>query len=99
LQQLNDLGIYDVHQNLKINNIHFLHHIHSEEESWFISGHTHPGVRIKMPSRGYMKLPCFVLKKNHIILPAFSHFTGLDTSLVGDNVKYFAIAEEGIFQL
>lgn len=43
-----------------------------------ISGHIHPGILMKGKGKQKLKLPCFLLNDQQIILPAFSDFTGLD---------------------
>lgn len=95
-KKLDKLGIAHYYDLLRLQNIHFSHYpVKSENPT--ISGHIHPGVRIRMPDRKYLKFPCFALTGNLLILPAFSLFTGLDTySLPEDSVCY-AIHEEGIF--
>ena len=45
-----------------------------------IGGHIHPGVTLMAQNRQKLKFPCFLISENHIILPAFSQFTGLDTN-------------------
>ena len=45
-----------------------------------IGGHIHPGVTLTAQNRQKLKFPCFLVSENQIILPAFSQFTGLDTS-------------------
>lgn len=44
-----------------------------------ISGHVHPGFRIKGRAKQSLKLPCFYIKKSQIILPALGETTGLFT--------------------
>ena len=43
-----------------------------------IAGHLHPGIRLRESRQSSLRLPIFLLRnKNHLILPAFSEFTGL----------------------
>ncbi|MEA4917120.1 ligase-associated DNA damage response endonuclease PdeM [Proteiniphilum sp.] len=95
-KKLSELGIAHCYDLLQLQNIHFSHSlIHSEIPT--ISGHIHPGVRIRMPDRKFLKFPCFALTGNLLILPAFSLFTGLDTCSLPEDTVCYAIHEEGIF--
>jgi len=42
-----------------------------------IAGHIHPGCVIRIQGRQQYRLPCFYLKGNLFLLPAFGHITGL----------------------
>ncbi|SHH53467.1 ligase-associated DNA damage response endonuclease PdeM [Winogradskyella jejuensis] len=73
-------------------------HLKSHSDVFTISGHTHPGVLIKGKGRQKLKLPCYQISKNQIVLPAFSLFTGLNTaSQLKDSVCY-AFTDESIFK-
>ena len=66
----------------------------------FISGHIHPGVVLSGRARQYLKVPCFIIGENYIILPAFSEFTGLDTmSGYTTNSRVFAIAQDQLVEV
>lgn len=41
-----------------------------------ISGHWHPVVKIPDGKRTSLRLPCFLLRENTLVLPAFGSFTG-----------------------
>lgn len=99
-------AIYDdfnieVHQNsLEIEHIKFVHDtIQSTENSFTISGHTHPGVLIKGIGKQRIKLPCYQVTKNQLILPAFSLFTGLNTKEAPEKCKNYAFTNDGIFEV
>ena len=76
--------------------------IHENEENdlntFTISGHTHPGVLIKGKGRQKLKLPCYQVTSNQLILPAFSLFTGLNTHSKPDDTVCFAFTESSIFK-
>jgi len=65
----------------------------------YISGHIHPGVRIKMKGRQYLKLPCFQVNPQQLILPAFSLFTGLNTRSTLEGSVNYAFTEDAILEL
>jgi uncharacterized protein len=55
--------------------IHEAKHEHNLSQM-VISGHVHPGIRLKGAGRQAMTLACFHISDKNIILPAFSNFTG-----------------------
>lgn len=91
---------FQTKEQLQINSLVFVHE--SEQAAagkHYISGHTHPGVRIQMKGRQYLKLPCFQVTSQQLILPAFSLFTGLNTRTSLENVKNYAFTEDAILEL
>jgi DNA ligase-associated metallophosphoesterase len=82
------------------NSLVFVHDaITVEEGKYYISGHIHPGVRIQMKGRQFLKLPSFQVNKQQLILPAFSLFTGLNTRLHLEDVVNYAFTEDAILEL
>ena len=57
-----------------------------------IAGHVHPGARLHGPGKQSVTLPCFYVRTNQCVLPAFGAFTGLATvqPKIGD--KIFVVA-------
>lgn len=94
-----ELGLTAVYNQLKIDNLLFIHEPESLLDSYTISGHIHPGVSFQLPTKKYFKLPCFAIQEKQLILPAFSMFTGLDTKTKLDDVTYYAFHEDGFFVL
>lgn len=70
-----------------------------EEILYTISGHIHPGIRVKGFGKQTLCLPCFYFGKDFAILPAFSRFTGtaLIEAKADDNV--FAIVNDKVIKL
>jgi DNA ligase-associated metallophosphoesterase len=64
-----------------------------------ISGHIHPGVKVKGIGKQSLCLPCFYFGQEYAVLPAFSRFTG--TALIepknGDSI--FAIVNNSIVKI
>lgn len=71
----------------------------SNPKNFSIVGHIHPGVQLKGRGKQRLKLPCYQLSKNLLILPAFSKFTGLNTHANKKEDVYYAFTEEEIFKL
>ena len=87
-------------KELQLNSLKFVHDFDTPSNDFFtISGHTHPGVFIKGKGRQRIKLPCFQVTDNQLILPAFSLFTGLNTKNAPKNCKNYCFTNDGIFEL
>ncbi|WP_018630072.1 ligase-associated DNA damage response endonuclease PdeM [Niabella aurantiaca] len=78
----------------------FIHAAETVCKEWItISGHIHPGYTISGKARQSLCLPCFVHGPDHLLLPAFSAFTGLCTSFNKENnPRFFVISDEKIFR-
>lgn len=64
-----------------------------------ISGHWHPVVRIADGRRRSIRLPCFLLRGNMLVIPAFGSFTGgaIMATRAGDRV--FVLLRDEIVEL
>jgi len=96
---LQKIGIQELHESLTIGTLNFSHEPDANSRAYSICGHIHPGVRLKLPDRSSISLPCFAVTSKTLVLPAFSHFTGLDTKYGTDDTEYFALTENAIFTL
>lgn len=96
---IQSIGIDDVHQSLNIGTILFIHEPELTYDFFTISGHKHPGVFIKLLKNKGKRLPCFVVSKNQLILPAFSEFTGLDTNNNVTNATFYAFYHSGFVKI
>lgn len=62
-------------------------------EGYRIGGHVHPGVRLSGKARQRLKLPCFVFRADHAVIPAFGLLTGLhEVKFISDEDEFYAIA-------
>ncbi|HRG38265.1 MAG TPA: ligase-associated DNA damage response endonuclease PdeM [Bacteroidia bacterium] len=68
-----------VKEQLVEDGVIFSHHPLKEipTGSFCIAGHMHPGVVLYGKGKQTIKLPCFHLRKNQFVLPAFGSLTGL----------------------
>lgn len=62
-------------------------------------GHLHPGICLRGSGRQSMKLPCFFISSNQMILPAFGAFTGLAIQHPEENDQVFAIAGKSVIHI
>ena len=69
------LGI-SVHAQVKVADFLLTHHPETDQAEFNICGHIHPGYKMRGPGRQSLKLSCFFLGQNRLILPAFGEFTG-----------------------
>lgn len=74
------------------------HQLSDKKETPFtIAGHVHPGYKMVGRARQSLRLPCFIVSSHHIILPAFSNFTGLYTGYESDrDNRYYVIVNNQV---
>jgi DNA ligase-associated metallophosphoesterase len=58
-----------------------------------VAGHVHPAVLVKGRGKQRLRLPCFYVGQQGILLPSFGHFTGSKTIIPGKNDQIFVIAD------
>ncbi|KQS92305.1 ligase-associated DNA damage response endonuclease PdeM [Chryseobacterium sp. Leaf394] len=76
----------------------FIHDFDRKQEKFQISGHIHPGYVINSAVKR-IKLPCFVVTENQLLLPAFSEFTGLDTKNLPKKGRYYVFTDAEIYEI
>lgn len=93
-------GIEVYFKSLIIDDLQFVHDISTNDTNYFIiSGHTHPGVYLKGKGKQRIKIPCYQVTENQLILPAFSLFTGLNTRDVPKDCKNYGFTDSDIFEI
>lgn len=97
--QWKKMGIQEIYQDWHVDNICFTHQASSITDMPTISGHVHPGISIRMPTKRAITFPCFVVSAQQLILPAFSLFTGFDTKLAPVGAIRYAFHEHDIFYI
>ena len=77
---------------LKISPFRLTHEPHKGLKGYNICGHVHPQVRI---SAGHdsLRLPCFVMDKEQLILPSFGSFTGGFKMDFREGRTFYAVAD------
>ncbi|WP_082504509.1 ligase-associated DNA damage response endonuclease PdeM [Chryseobacterium sp. Leaf313] len=76
----------------------FIHDYQKKQEKFQITGHIHPGYVINSPVKR-IKLPCFVVTDDQLLLPAFSEFTGLDTKNLPKKGKFYVFTDAEIYEI
>ena len=95
-----DLNIDIFKPSLNLSPFTFVHDLYEcEEDEFYISGHIHPGYVLKGKGKQFIKLPCYQVFDNHIVLPAFSKFTGLNTNKMDKTCTNIVFTEDAIFKI
>jgi uncharacterized protein len=106
---LRDLGIEDLGNNARRGMLQLVHDAGlgtgasgqgqwpeagaGEENGFVLSGHIHPGVKLRGPGRQSLVLPCFWFGERHAVLPAFGAWSGLGIVSPSRSDRVLAIAD------
>ena len=85
-------------ESLEIDDFIFVHDFQKKNENFQITGHIHPGFVINSSVKN-IKLPCFVVSENQLLLPAFSEFTGLDTKKLPKKGRFYIFTDAEIYEI
>lgn len=94
--------LWNVHQEpLQMNNLILSHEPLREvpTDHLNICGHIHPGISLVGKGRQRLKLPCFHISKQTLIMPAFGRFTGLALMQCEKNDACYAIAGKKVIPI
>ncbi|OCA72233.1 hypothetical protein BBI01_08815 [Chryseobacterium artocarpi] len=83
---------------LEIRRFSFIHDFDKTKSDFQITGHIHPGIMLNSAVKS-IRLPCFVISDNQLLLPAFSEFTGLDTKNLPKKSKFFVFTDLEIYEI
>lgn len=64
-----------------------------------MSGHVHPVVVVRGKARDRMRLPCFVVSSQRMLLPAYGQFTGGHVYEPKTGESVFVIADQSVYRL
>lgn len=85
-------------ESLEIDDFMLIHDFEKKHRKFQITGHIHPGFVINSPVKK-IKLPCFVVTENQLLLPAFSEFTGLDTKNLPQKGRFYVFTDAEIYEI
>ncbi|MEB2782067.1 ligase-associated DNA damage response endonuclease PdeM [Algoriphagus sp. C2-6-M1] len=95
-------SLFQIHENpVDLGNL-FLSHEPAEqvpEGKLNLCGHIHPGVRLHGKGRQAIRISCFHLSENQLILPAFGCFTGLSIIKRKTKDQIFGISGEMVIEI
>ena len=88
----------DVHDEVVAGPFVLAHHPQPSERGYVLCGHLHPAVRVhgRLDS---VRLPCYWMRANVGVLPAFGAFTGAHEITPGPGDRVYAVADERLFEL
>lgn len=93
------LGIACVDAPMRDGRFAFTHHPRVVEGHYDIAGHVHPAVRLRGPGRQWERLPCFWVRRDGMVLPAFGDFTGLGDVELAEGDRAFAVADGAVVEV
>lgn len=83
---------------LELSGFTFIHEFGKTLPGFQITGHIHPGIVLHSAVKR-IRLPCFAVSDNQLLLPAFSEFTGLDTKNLPGKSKFFVFTDSEIYEI
>lgn len=83
---------------LEIKDFMLIHDFEKKHQKFQITGHIHPGFVINSAVKK-IKLPCFVVTENQLLLPAFSEFTGLNTKNLPKKGRFYVFTDAEIYEI
>lgn len=75
------------------------HPLEVSSKLYNLSGHIHPGVRLRGEGKQSLRLPCYYFGKEQGILPAFGNFTGLAIIKPRKEDSIYTIVQEKVLKL
>jgi DNA ligase-associated metallophosphoesterase len=64
-----------------------------------LCGHIHPAIRLVGSASQSVRLPCFWIKENQMVLPAFGEFTGMHSISPRRGDRIVAVAENKVVEI
>ena len=86
-------------ERLEIGPFVLTHHPENAPDRFNIAGHIHPAVRLAGAGQQRLRLPCFHLRANQLILPAFGTFTGTHALAPESGDRFFVLADREVIPL
>ncbi len=95
-ERMKQHGIEKVSKSVRIHPFFLIHSRQDEPDSFSISGHIHPAIRLTGKGRQTMRLPCFWFGENFCVLPSFGNFTGSATIQPQDGDRIYMVMQDKI---
>jgi DNA ligase-associated metallophosphoesterase len=68
-------------------------------QQFTFAGHVHPAVNIQESTNSSLKIPCFAIANDYMILPAFGEFTGCHVIKFSDYQQVIAVADNRLIKI
>jgi len=92
------IGIHFM-EEWEVGPFYLTHHPSIRQGKLNICGHIHPAVVLRGSGRQSLRLPCFFLKPQQLILPALGCFTGSHSLEMGRNDRAYVLADGEVIAL
>jgi DNA ligase-associated metallophosphoesterase len=93
------LGIHVECEPWRVGSVAFCHHPQFVRDAFALAGHLHPAVRICGRADDTVRMPCFWLRSDLIVLPAFGEFTGGALVEREDGDRVFGSADGRLYEI
>lgn len=70
----------------------------ADPRKFYIHGHVHPAFAVSGKGRSKIKLPCYGVNEQKMVLPSFGSFTGTHKISTSDYEHIYVIAEDEVIQ-
>ncbi|MBL0314694.1 MAG: ligase-associated DNA damage response endonuclease PdeM [Flavobacteriales bacterium] len=92
---------FDVSSSFRKDGFAFIHDEadRQEDDAFTFSGHIHPAVSLYGQGRQHLKVACFWLKPDGLVLPAFGTFTGSAAIRPKKSDRIFAVTDQTIIEI
>jgi DNA ligase-associated metallophosphoesterase len=94
-----ELGVTVVDEPWRIGRLAFCHHPQIVAGATVFAGHLHPCVQLSGRADDTLRVPCFWLRSDVVILPAFGEFTGGAPIARDDGDRVIAVADGRLFEI
>ncbi|MET0335074.1 MAG: ligase-associated DNA damage response endonuclease PdeM [Rhizobacter sp.] len=93
------LGIEVVEEPWPLGPFAACHHPQAVPGRLVLAGHVHPAASLRGRGRDHLRLPCFALDAEKLVLPAFGEFTGGHTLVPVPGLQLFPVNDDGVWRL
>jgi len=98
LHRYEHLPLQAFEDSFQLDGFNFTHHPEPVEGALTFCGHIHPAVQMHGKGMQSLKLPCFHWRKDLVVLPAFSHFTGKGMVQPRDRDRVFVVTPDEVIE-
>lgn len=64
-----------------------------------VCGHVHPAIKLLGNANQSLRLPCFWIRQNQLVLPAFGEFTGMHAVRPKSGDRVIAVADQNLIEI
>ena len=98
LHRYEHLPLQAFENSYQLDGFNFTHHPEPVVDKLTFCGHVHPSVSMYGKGLQSLKLPCFHWRKDLVVLPAFSHFTGKGAVQTKSSDRVFVVTGDEVIE-